>query len=99
MIRPCRDEAELINEGKTLKHCVASYAKRHASGTTSIFFIRHIDRPDKPYYTLEWTGRVIVQDHGYKNRLQTDEIKEFEKEWLEFVKGVNENGQRTRKAS
>lgn len=99
LIRPCRDEAELINEGKTLKHCVASYAKRHASGTTSIFFIRHVDRPDEPYYTLEWTGCGINQDHGYKNRLQTDEIKEFEKEWLEFVKGVNENGQHSRKAS
>ena len=99
LIRPCRNEAELINEGKTLHHCVASYAKRHASGDTSIFFIRHIDRPDEPYYTLEWTGKKINQDHGYKNRLQTNEIKEFEKEWLEFVKGVNENGQRSRKAS
>lgn len=98
LIRPCKDEAELINEGKTLKHCVASYAKRHASGRTSIFFIRHIDKPDEPYYTLEWTGYGINQDHGYKNRLQTDEIKELENEWLEYVKGVS-NGKLRSKAS
>ena len=99
LIRPCRDESELINEGKTLKHCVASYAKRHASGDTSIFFIRHVERPDEPFYTLEWTGRRINQDHGYRNRLQTDEIKKFEKEWLEYVKGVDKNRKYSRKAS
>lgn len=98
MIRPCHDEAELINEGKTLEHCVASYAKRHASGDTSIFFIRFVDKPDEPYYTLEWTGSCINQDRGYKNELQTDEIKEFESEWLEYVKGV-QNGKRDKKAS
>ena len=98
MIRPCHDEAELINEGKTLEHCVASYAKRHASGDTSIFFIRFVDKPDEPYYTLEWTGLGINQDHGYKNKLQTDEIKAFESEWLEYVKGV-QNGKRDKKAS
>lgn len=98
MIRPCHDEAELINEGKTLEHCVASYAKRHASGDTSIFFIRFVDKPDEPYYTLEWTGSCINQDRGYKNKLQTDEIKEFESEWLEYVKGV-QNGKRDKKAS
>lgn len=99
LIRPCRTEAELIIEGKVLDHCVASYAKRHAYGDTSIFFIRHVDRPDEPFYTLEWTGRRINQDHGYKNRLQTDEIKKFEKEWLEYVKGVDKNGEYSRKAS
>ena len=99
LIRPCRTEAELIIEGKVLDHCVASYAKRHAYGDTSIFFIRYVDRPDEPFYTLEWTGRRINQDHGYKNRLQTDEIKKFEKEWLEYVKGVDKNGEYSRKAS
>ena len=99
MIRPCHDESELIAEGKILEHCVASYAKDHASGKTSIFFVRHTDAPDEPFYTLEWRNNKIIQDHGYKNRLQTDEIKRFEKEWLEYVEGVMENGKRYSKAS
>lgn len=99
MIRPCHDESELIAEGKILEHCVASYAKKHASGKTSIFFVRHTDAPDEPFYTLEWRNNKIIQDHGYKNRLQTDEIKRFEKEWLEYVEGVMENGKRYSKAS
>ena len=99
MIRPCHDESELIAEGKILEHCVASYAKSHASGKTSIFFIRHTDAPDEPFYTLEWKDNKIIQDHGHKNKLQTEEIKEFENEWLEYVKGVMENGTRYSKAS
>lgn len=99
LIRPCRNEAELINEGKSLEHCVATYARRHASGNTSIFFIRRVTEPEEPFYTLEFSGGVIVQDHGYRNKLQTDEIKEFEKEWLDHIGGINSNGQAERRAS
>ena len=53
-IHPAETEIEMIDEGRELHHCVATYAKRHASGETAIFFIRHINEPDKPYFTLEF---------------------------------------------
>ena len=53
-IHPAETEIEMIDEGRELHHCVATYAKRHASGQTAIFFIRHINEPDKPYFTLEF---------------------------------------------
>ncbi len=87
LIRPCRTHGELIKEGLLLNHCVAGYAKDVASGKTNIFFIRKKDEPDTPYYTLEWCDGKIIQDHGYDNRLQTKEIKEFEQKWLDFLGG------------
>ena len=48
-IHPAATENEMIIEGKLLKHCVATYAKRYADGETSIFFIRHEDKPYEPY--------------------------------------------------
>lgn len=37
LIRPARSQAELIDEGSALHHCVATYAKKHLSGQTVIF--------------------------------------------------------------
>lgn len=84
-IRPCASHEELIKEGKILDHCVARYATRHSEGETTIFFIRRIKEPDEPFYTLEYRGGVIVQDHGYNNNMQTSEIFAFEKKWLNFI--------------
>lgn len=88
LIRPCRTQKEMIEEGKKLCHCVGSYRKEHAKGSTSIFFIRRIEAPDDPFYTLELRNNKICQDHGYKNQLQTDEIKAFEEEWLSFISNI-----------
>ncbi len=85
-IRPCASHEELIKEGKILNHCVARYAARHSEKETTIFFIRHIKEPDEPFYTLEYRNNVIVQDHGYDNATQTNEIFAFEKRWLNFIK-------------
>ncbi len=87
LIRPVRNSDELIREGKYLRHCVGSYVNLVASGQTSIFFIRKIEEPDVPFYTLEYMNGRIVQDHGFENKLQTPEILAFEKSWLEYIKG------------
>lgn len=86
-IRPAASEAELINEGAVLCHCVGGYGKRHTQGE-SIFFVRQAKEPDVPLYTLQVdlrTGRQI-QLHGYKNELSgcvIDEgAKAFIAEWL-----------------
>lgn len=85
MIRPCKTQKEIIDEGKKLSHCVGGYKKDHASGKTNIFFVRKIENPSVPFYTLEYKNGRIIQDHGYKNKLQTEEVKAFEKEWLSFL--------------
>ena len=77
IIRPAESPAQLMYEGKRLKHCVATYAERHAEGQTTIMFIRKASDPNTPYYTVEIQGKSIIQCRGYKNCDQTPEIKEF----------------------
>ena len=87
-IRPCRDENELIIEGKTLCHCVARYAETHAKGEDCIFFIRQEDRPDCPYFTLELDVKrlSVIQNRGRSNCARTPEVSAFEKKWLEHIR-------------
>lgn len=88
LIRPCRTETELIREGKTLHHCVATYAKSHAKGKTAILFIRKVEEPDKPFFTLEFDekSKKVRQNRGLRNCDRTPEVKEFEKAWLSYVR-------------
>lgn len=86
MIRPAESHAELIREGKLLKHCVATYASAVAEGQTLILFVRHISDPDTPYFTLEYKKGTVAQNRGLKNCARTPEVTEFEKKWLEYIK-------------
>lgn len=107
MIFACPDEAQLIKEGKTLHHCVATYAKPHAQGNTAIFFIRHTDKPDEPFFTLELDEKTyrVRQNRGLRNCARTSEVTAFEKKWLEYLKSnnigkdVKKNGKRNRKSN
>ncbi len=45
-------------------------------GQTMTFSIQQKAAPEKPYYTLEWHGRV-VQCRGFRNCEMTPEIKAF----------------------
>ena len=105
-IRPAASYREFINEGKKLSHCVANYAKTHASGGTNIFFIRNVDEPDVPYFTLEvrFSGANVnvLQNRGRGNCARTEEVQRFEDKWVEFVKNIimkenKKNGRRNRK--
>lgn len=89
-IHPAESEREMILEGKILNHCVGGYTARYAKGETAIFFIRHIDDPEQPYFTLEFdVDKIMVrQNRGFKNCARTKEVIAFEKEWLKFVNEV-----------
>ena len=80
---------EIKREGAELHHCVGNYVARVAAGETSIFFIRKVEEPDKPYYTMEWNNNKIVQCRGFKNCEMTPEVKAFthvfEKKMLESI--------------
>lgn len=64
------ESADLTKEGRTLNHCVGSYAQSHVSGKM-IIFIRHARRPERSWFTLniDVTGEKWheVQLHGYGN--------------------------------
>lgn len=88
LIRPCGTEEELIAEGKALHHCVASYAERHARGELTIFFIRRKDKPDEPWYTLNFNEKKlsVTENRGMCNCARTEEIQNFENTWLEWIR-------------
>lgn len=88
LIRPARSHAELIDEGSALHHCVATYAKKHLSGQTVIFFIRKKSEPDKPFYTLEYNPKTgsIVQCRGLYNCGKTPEVEAFVDAWSGYIR-------------
>lgn len=87
-IRIVQTEQELVQEGKTLHHCVGGYGQKHVNGTDRIFFVRHYRRPERSYYTLDinMTGAVPkeVQLHGYRNDFCCkipDKVRKFVERW------------------
>lgn len=86
---------ELKREGEILHHCVGTYRDRVARGDTMIFFIRQETDPERPFYTLEWKGRVI-QCRGFKNCDMTPEVKAFveifQKKMVEYENVTQKQG-------
>lgn len=87
LIRPAADADELIAEGASLHHCVGGYADRMADGETAIFFVRRLDAPDEPYYTLELRNQSVVQcrtlhNAGYE---ANPAVLDFVTAWLRDV--------------
>lgn len=65
-----RCNADLVDEGHVLNHCVGRYGRGHVEGNL-IVFIRHARRPERSWYTLNIDVRGgswrRVQLHGYGN--------------------------------
>lgn len=86
LIRPAASINELCGESKALSHCVRTYADRVCNGKCAILFIRKIEEPDMPFYTLELSpGGDIVQCRGDHNCDMTDEVKAFVELWYDTV--------------
>lgn len=93
MIRAPHDHQEIVYEGTALHHCVATYRERVAARQTIILFIRKIDDPDTPYFTLNLDpsdGRII-QCRGLQNCAYPSDVKKFMDKWhKEKVEKINE---------
>lgn len=77
-ILPAMSQEDLNKESAGLCHCVKTYGDRIASGKCWIFFIRSIDAPEKPFYTMETnTEGKLIQCRGLHNCGMTDEVKAF----------------------
>lgn len=66
IIRPAKDAAEIVVEGRYLHHCVGGdmYLGSHNQGKSYILFLRHKDAPDVPFITVEIKGEQINQWYG-----------------------------------
>lgn len=83
IIRAVSSPQELVDEGKSLNHCVGGYAKRHADGETTILVVRAIKDLNKPYYTVEIRGNKVIQVRGKKNASADERVKKFMKAFEE----------------
>lgn len=85
-IRPAKGAGELIKEGASLNHCVATYADKYLIGQTIILFIRREAAPNESYYTMELSpqSETVIQCRGLRNCGKTPEIEEFIRKWDEW---------------
>lgn len=100
LIRVCQSQQEMIDEGKKLNHCVARYAEDHATGKTTIFLIRKEEQPDVPWFTLELDVKkgVVAQNRGKHNCARTEEIIEFENNWIAWLYKTKKLGKEVKAA-
>lgn len=70
---------DLRREGQLQHHCVATYIDKVVKKETMIFFIRKIESPEEPYYTMEFKNGGVVQCRGKRNCDMTPDVKTFVK--------------------
>lgn len=88
-IRPAASADQLRAEGRTLHHCVGTYAKQMAAGKTAIFFIRKRSARQTPYFTLELDVKTlkVMQNRGLRNCERSEDVVAFEEKWLAYIRG------------
>ena len=77
--------SDIVKEGSVLHHCVSTYIDRHASGTTTIVFIRDSEEPNKPLYTMEFCKKEIVQIRAKYNQNPPKEVLNAAEIWRKKV--------------
>lgn len=85
--------SDIVKEGQTLHHCVASYTDSVALKRTAILFVRRVDALDKSLYTMEIKAGKIIQVRGKCNHTPEDNK---DKEVLEALKKFKQAIQRKR---
>lgn len=68
---------DIVIEGSTLNHCVASYIDKVLDNQSFICFMRDKKQIDKPLITLEIVGGYIVHCKGQSNRNPYEEEAKF----------------------
>lgn len=92
LIRAPKDAADIVDEGKTLHHCVANgntYMEKHNNEKTYILFLRKTEAPEERYYTIEWDPRQmkVIQYYGeYDRKPDREPVDRFLKKWMKEIK-------------
>ena len=59
-----KDWQDIRKEGQILGHCVGDYIKYIADRKCDVYFIRKVENPETPFYTVDWRDGKIVQCQG-----------------------------------
>lgn len=89
-----KDAEEIKQEGRVLHHCVGTYVERVARGETMILFVRRIEAPEEPYFTLEYRDKKVVQCRGKNNCAMNDKVKAFVKAFEIKLSEAEKEGQK-----
>ncbi|MGG1263777.1 PcfJ domain-containing protein [Brevibacillus laterosporus] len=79
-----QDSKDIISEGSSLSHCVASYVDDVIRKKCKILFLRSTVEMDKPLVTIEIRDNNIRQVRGAFNRKATKAEMSFVEEWSEY---------------
>ena len=74
---------DIIREGESLSHCVASYVDDVIDNKCQIAFLRSIEELDKPLITIEVRNNVLKQARGRSQRAPNENERLFLQEWAE----------------
>lgn len=91
IIRPAKDAAEIVSEGRILHHCVGgnNYLSSHNDGRSFILFLRKINDKDMLYITVEIRGNEIIQWYGAYDRKPDEQMIEA---WLKkYIKELKKH--------
>lgn len=85
-----RNYLDIVDEGSRQHHCVGAsdtYMLRMASRESYILFLRHSDKLEEPYYTLEVkpNGQIVQAYAAYDRKPDYDEVSKILKLWQKEV--------------
>ena len=69
--------ADICKESIAQENCLMDYICDHASGVTTILFLRKKDKPDESYVTMEVNNWQIKQVYGCCNTLPEKDVYQF----------------------
>lgn len=100
LIRPARSAAEIVEEGRTLHHCVGGdgYLSKHNDGKSYILMLRFKKKPEIPYITVEIEGNSpkILQWYGANDKKPDQKHMQ---EWLDkYIDRLKERTQELKAA-
>lgn len=86
MVVPPTSTLDFIKESNTLKHCVKNYVDSVCKEKSVVLFIRSVNLPEEPLYTLELNNNRITQCRGYRNQPIPPEAQSFVEKWKQYLK-------------
>ena len=86
-----RKIVEIVQEGRALHHCAGAtdrYFDRIKQNETYICFLRRIEAPDEPFYTIEVEpGGTIRQHRGmFDEEPEIEKVKPFLQKWQKEIR-------------
>ena len=75
-------DADMIKEAQQQDNCLAGYTTAHATGETTIVFMRYTASPDKSLVTIERRGDRVIQKYRACNRPVSEQEEKAIQEWL-----------------